>query len=88
MLDAGQDGGPVGGLADRGGTERQQVLGFVLGCEFPRFEDKLDQLMLACVVDAAVALEVLHEGQRAFVRGEGHRARTRMGVHEQEVDGI
>ena len=68
--------------------KRQQVLGFVLGREFPGFEDELDQLVLAVVVDASVALEELHEGQRAFVRGERHRARTRMGVHEQEVDGV
>jgi hypothetical protein len=44
--------------------------------------------MLPGVVDAAVALKELHEGQRAFVRGEGHRARTRVGIDKQEVDSI
>ena len=88
MLDPGQHGRTVGGLADGGGTEGQQVLGFVLGREFPRLKDELDQLVLAGVIDAAVALEELNEGQRAFVRGERHGARAGMGVHEQEVDGV
>ena len=88
MLDPGQHGRAVGGLADGGGTERQQVFGLVLGREFPRFEDELDQLMLAGVVDAAVALEELHEGERPLVRGERHGARAGVGIDEQEVDGV
>jgi hypothetical protein len=54
VLDPGQDGWAVGGLADGRGTERQQVLGLVLRRELPRLKDELDQFVLAGVVDIAV----------------------------------
>ena len=69
-LHAGEDRGSVGGLPDGRGAEGQQVVRLVLGREFPRLEDELDQLVLAGVVDVAVAVEELDEGQRTLMRGE------------------
>ena len=40
------------------------------------------------VGDVAVAVEVLHERQGPLVRGERHRPRAGVGIHQQEVDSI
>ena len=80
--------GAVGGFTDGRGTERQQVIGLVPGGELPGLEDELGQLVLPGVGDVAVAVEVLHEGERPLVRGEGHRARAGVGIHQQEVDSV
>ena len=88
VLDPGQDLRTVSGLADSRRTEGQQVLRLVPGGEFPGFQHELRELVLACVVDAAIRLQVLDQGQRPFMRREGHRARARVGVHQEEMDSI
>jgi hypothetical protein len=44
--------------------------------------------MLAGVGDVAVAVEILHKGQRPLVGGEWHGARARVCIHQQEMDSI
>ncbi len=88
VLDPGQHGRPVGGFADGRSTKGQQVLGFVLGSELPRFQDEFDELVLAGVVDVSLGVEELHERQRAFVRGKGHRPSAGMRINQEQVDGV
>jgi hypothetical protein len=88
VLDPGQHGGAVGGLADGRRTESQQVIGLVPGRKLPGLQHELGQLVLPGLRDIAVAVEVLDQGQRPFMRCERHRARARVGIHEEEVDSV
>ncbi|MCY1371109.1 hypothetical protein D9M69_582400 [compost metagenome] len=56
--------------------------------ELPCLKDELGQLVLARIGDVAVAVEILHKRQRPLMRGEGHRTRAGVGVHEQKVDSV
>jgi hypothetical protein len=50
--------------------------------------DEVQQFGLPLAVDVAVVVKVAHQRQRPLVGRKGRRARSRMGVHEQQVDGV
>ncbi|BCW60104.1 hypothetical protein StoSoilB20_34510 [Arthrobacter sp. StoSoilB20] len=58
------------------------------GGELPGFQYELDELVLAGVVDVAVTVEVLHQGQGTLVGCESHRARARVSIHKKQMDGV
>jgi hypothetical protein len=44
--------------------------------------------VLPLVGDAAIGVEVLDQGQRPLMRSKWHRARARVGIHQEEVDSV
>lgn len=83
-----QDVCAVGGLADCGGRERQEVLGVVLDREIPGLDHERGQQVSSVIGDPALLVLVFHEPQRHLVGGVRFRFGTGVDVQQEQVDRV
>ena len=75
----------VGGVADRGGGEGEQLLDPLVLGDLERLPDEGTQLLCALLGEDRAAFEVVTQPQFGLVRKDRGRPRAAIGVDHQEV---